>query len=207
MSTQLGFYFNADVCVGCKACQLACKDKNDLPVGVIWRRVIEYESGSWTPSGSIMVPQEIFGYFTSIACNHCENAICMDACPAGAITKTDKGIVLINEDKCIGCRYCEWVCPYAGPQYNHETGAMTKCDFCYDLQAAGKNPACVDACPMRALEFGDIEELRAKYGDVVELEPLPRRDITSPALVIKPHRQAQVTGHGTGRILDMEGEI
>lgn len=207
MSKQLGFFFNADICVGCKACQIACKDKNQLPVGVLWRRVVDYGGGSWTQVGDILVPQDMFGYFTSISCNHCENPSCLDACPTAAISKDENGIVRIDDSVCIGCRYCEWACPYGAPQFNHELRVMTKCDFCYDLQAEGKNPACVDACPMRALEYGDVEELRAKYGDVVEIEPLPSRAITSPALVIKPHRQAQATGHGTGRILDMEGEI
>lgn len=207
MSRQLGFYFNADICIGCKACQIACKDKNHLPMGVLWRRVVNYGGGSWVQSGDIMIPQNVFGYFLSISCNHCEDAPCLHNCPTGAISKNEDGIVLIDEDVCIGCRYCSWVCPYGAPQFNEDDGVMTKCNFCYDLQAEGKNPACVDACPLRAIEFGEIEELRAKHGDVVEIEPLPKREITSPALVIHPHRHAQATGQGTGHILDMEGEI
>jgi anaerobic dimethyl sulfoxide reductase subunit B (iron-sulfur subunit) len=116
-------------------------------------------------------------------------------------------MVQIDEGQCIGCRYCEWACPYGAPQFDEETGVMTKCNFCYDLIADGEEPACVSSCPMRVLEFGEIEDLRAKYGDVVEIEPLPTKEITEPALVIGPHRDSQSTGSGIGMILNLEGEI
>lgn len=204
---QLGFYFDQSKCVGCKACQIACADKNQLPVGIFWRHVVEYGGGSWSQEGEINHPQGMFAYFTSVSCNHCEATLCIDGCPARAISKNpDNGVVTIDQDKCIGCRYCEWICPYGALAFNAEQSVMTKCDFCADELAADRNPYCVDACPMRALEFGDITELRAKYGDTVEIEPLPTVDVTKPNLVIKPHRLAQVSGQGTGRILDMEGE-
>ena len=173
MAKQLGFYFNSNICVGCKACQIACKDKNQLPIGVIWRRVVEYGGGSWVPRDGVLVPQGVFGYFISISCNHCEKARCTEVCPTGAMYKNDDGIVLVNEENCIGCRYCEWACPYGAPQFNEESGVMTKCNFCIDLLAQGQQPACVSSCPLRALDFGEIEELRAKYGDAGEIDPLP----------------------------------
>lgn len=207
MAKQLGFYFNSNICVGCKACQIACKDKNQLPVGVIWRRVVEYGGGSWIPRDGVLVPQGVFGYFLSISCNHCIEAPCVEVCPTGAMNKNSDGIVLVKEEDCIGCRYCEWSCPYGAPQFNSQSGVMTKCNFCVDLVTQGQQPACVSSCPMRALDFGEIDELRAKYGDAVEIEPLPAREITQPALVIGPHRQAQPTGYGTGRILNLPEEI
>lgn len=207
MAKQLAFYYNSDICVGCKACQIACKDKNNLPVGVLWRRVVEYGGGSWMPRDGVLVPQDVFGYFLSISCNHCENPACMQTCPTGAIYKDANGVVLIDADKCIGCRYCEWACPYGAPQFNEEQHIMTKCDFCIDLIEDGQKPACVSACTMRALDFGELEELRAKYGDVDEIEPLPVSTITNPSLVISPHRQAQPSGMGTGRILNLPEEI
>ncbi len=207
MAKQIGFYHNSDVCVGCKTCQIACKDKNHLPVGVMWRRVVRYGGGEWLERDGVMTPQGMFGYYLSVACNHCEDALCVKVCPTGAIQKGSDGAVLINSENCVGCRYCEWACPYRAPQFNDELGVMTKCDSCQDLVSDGQDPACVSACPMRALEFGDIEELRAKYGDEVEIEPFPNKEITSPALVINPNRKAVPTGSDTGRILNMEGEI
>jgi len=207
MAKQLGFYFNSNVCVGCKACQIACKDKNHLPVGVIWRRVVEYGGGSWTARDGVLVPQGVFGYFLSIACNHCEKPLCAEVCPTVAMHKDADGVVLIDANKCIGCRYCEWVCPYGAPQFNEAIGLMTKCNFCQDLVAAGQQPACVSSCPLHALDFGEIADLRAKYGNAVEIEPLPAQAITLPSLVIGPHRDGQATGSGTGRILNLPEEI
>lgn len=207
MAKQLGFYFDATACNGCKACMVACKSKNDLPVGMNFRHVYEYGGGSWVPypqDASIMLPNNVFAYPISVACNHCENARCVEICPAQAISKREDGIVLIDADKCIGCRYCEWMCPYGAPQFNEETGTMNKCDFCVDQLDQGGQPFCTSACVMRALEFGDIEELRAKYGDQASIEPLPSQTITQPALVITPHKNAQASGQGTGRLLELE---
>jgi anaerobic dimethyl sulfoxide reductase subunit B (iron-sulfur subunit) len=128
----------------------------------------------------------------------------MEVCPASAISKREDGVVLIDKDLCIGCRYCEWACPYAAPQFNEEKGYMTKCDFCQDLQAKGQNPVCVDACVMRVLQFGELDELRAAHGNAASIEPLPNADLTSPALVVTPHKHAQTSGEGTGHILSVE---
>ncbi len=126
------------------------------------------------PKDGVMSPNGVFSYSLSISCMHCENPVCMEGCPAGGITKREEdGIVIINTDDCIGCRYCEWTCPYGAPQYDAEQGVMTKCDFCVDLLDAGQNPACVDACVMRCLKYGDLDELRAEYGGVSAVEPLP----------------------------------
>jgi anaerobic dimethyl sulfoxide reductase subunit B (iron-sulfur subunit) len=209
MAKQLGFYFNGSACSGCKACVIACKDRSDLPVGVNWRRVFQYGGGSWNPDPlhpELWQPNNMFVYSVSVACNHCEDPICAEVCPTAAITKREDGIVLIDANACIGCRYCEWACPYGAPQFNEEKGFMTKCDFCHDLQDQGQNPVCVDACVMRALDFGDVDELRAKYGTEVEIEPLPSAEITHPSLVITPHRNAQASGVGTGEILGLPQE-
>ena len=84
---------------------------------------------------------------------------------------------------------------------------MTKCNFCEDLVAQGKNPVCVDACPMRALEFGELSELRAKYGSQNAIEPLPPSNLTSPALVITPHKNAHASGKGTGQVFNLPEEL
>ena len=207
MAKQLAMYFDGTACIGCKTCQVSCKDKNNLPLGIKWRRVIEYAGGSWVSQNNFQIPNNIFGYYVSIACNHCENAACVQVCPTMALTKRADGVVVINADQCVGCRYCEWACPYGAPQFDEAKGVMTKCNFCEDLVAQGKNPVCVDACPMRALEFGELSELRAKYGSVNAIEPLPPSNLTSPALVITPHKNAQASGKGTGQVFNLPEEL
>jgi anaerobic dimethyl sulfoxide reductase subunit B (iron-sulfur subunit) len=207
MKKQLGFHFDASACTACKACAIACKDRSSLPVGINWRKVYEYGGGEWVTNPNhkdLMIPSNVFVYSVSAACMHCEKPICTEVCPVSAITKGEDGIVTIDKDKCIGCRYCEWACPYGAPQFNEDMGYMTKCDFCQDLQAKGQNPVCVDACPMRALEVGELGELQAKYGNNSAIEPLPTANLTSPSLVITPHKHAQASGQGTGHILSLE---
>lgn len=200
MSVQLGFYVDLNACTGCKACQVACKDKWNHDVGETWRRVVEYSGGDWIRQGNTY-QQNIFAYYVSMACNHCVRPICEEVCPTGAIYKrTEDGLVMVDEDRCIGCRYCEWACPYACPQINDSTGKMTKCNFCYDYLEQGLPPACVSSCPSRALEFGPLNELHSKYGAVNAVAPMPEGHYTSPALVFKPHKDSQPGGAGTGEV-------
>ena len=204
MTQQLAFYFDSGACNACKACMAACKDKNDLPVGINFRKVIQYGGGSWVPDRAdptIFEPNNVYTYAISSACMHCSSPLCMDSCPTQAISKRSDGLVGVNEDKCIGCRYCEWACPYSGPQFEENKNVMTKCDFCEDLLSMGQNPACVDACVMRALDFGDLKDLQAKYGSVASIEPWPEPEITEPCIVITPHRHAHRSGEGTGEIV------
>jgi anaerobic dimethyl sulfoxide reductase subunit B (iron-sulfur subunit) len=207
MASQLAFYFDASACIGCKTCQIACIDRSDLPAGMKWRRVLEYTGGDWIqdPDSNVLVPSNVFAYYVSTACMHCANPTCLPVCPTTAITKRDDGVVLINQDLCIGCRYCEWACPYGAPVFNPETNKMSKCDFCYDLVAAGEDPACVASCPLRCLDFGELTELRSKYGRLAAIEPLPSAEYTDPAVVITPHKDAQRSGFGTGYIGNVEG--
>jgi anaerobic dimethyl sulfoxide reductase subunit B (iron-sulfur subunit) len=186
---QYAFYFDSSACSGCKACQVACKDKHNLPLGVLWRRVYEVAGGGWTRSGAAWV-SSVFAYNVSLACNHCAQPICAEVCPARAITQRADGIVLIDPDRCIGCKYCSWACPYGAPQYDAGAGHMTKCTFCADNLDAGLPPACVAACPLRALDFGDRAELEARYRAVGVMYPLPEAHLTQPALVLTPHRDA-----------------
>lgn len=189
MAKQLAFYVNSHACGGCKSCQVACKDKHDLPVGIRWRRVYEVTGGGWQQEGAAW-RSTVLAYNLSIACNHCEDPICVSVCPTGAHYKGDDGIVFIDPDKCIGCQYCAWACPYGAPQYDEEAGVMTKCDLCADELAVGGTPACVAACPLRALEFGELDTLREQYGDVAAVFPLPPAEATRPAIVFNAHRDA-----------------
>ncbi len=210
MAKQKAFYFDASACIGCKACQIACKDRNALPDEILWRRVFTYGGGSWQPRTDVpnlFAPNDVFVYALSTACQHCENPVCLQVCPVQAITKREDGIVILDTNICIGCRYCSWACPYGAPQFDQEKGVMTKCDFCANLQDQGLNPACVDACVMRCLDYGELDELRAKYGTENAIEPLPTADITHPSLVLTPHKNSQASGKGTGHILSLPEEV
>jgi anaerobic dimethyl sulfoxide reductase subunit B (iron-sulfur subunit) len=200
---QIAFYVDMTLCTGCKTCMIACKDKNDLDVGVNWRRVVEYTGGEWLKEGNAW-RQDIFSCYFSISCNHCNTPICVESCPTTALRKDENGIVSLDRDKCIGCRYCEWSCPYGAPQYDEKNKLMTKCDFCSDYLEEGRDPACVAACPTRALHFGEFEELQEKLSSRVSLAPLPRYELTDPALIIKPHRNAKPVDFMGGKISNPE---
>ncbi len=172
---------------------MACKDKNNLPAGMFWRRVYEISGGSWRKEGEAWIP-DLAAYNLSISCQHCQDAPCLKGCPSGALSKRADGIVILDQSKCLGCRYCEWTCPYGAPQFDAATGVVSKCDFCLDLLDKGETPACVAACPMRALEFGNLDELRSRLGGVAAVHPLPPGDQTRPALLIKPHPSASRAG-------------
>lgn len=188
---QYGFYFNATKCTGCKTCDISCKDEKDLGAQAQFRRIYECGNGKWQQTGNDW-QTDSFAYYLSIACNHCSNPTCVQGCPTGAMHKrSEDGIVLVNEEVCIGCRYCEMRCPYGAPQFNIEKKVMTKCDGCYERVLVGQNPVCVDSCPQRALEFDNIEVLRQKYGTLSQVGPLPDPAQTQPNLVIKPHAPAQ----------------
>ena len=200
---NFGFFFDQSLCNGCKACQIACQDKHDLPVGVNWRRVVEYTGGVWSQdSRAETFTPNVFSYYTSIACNHCEDAICMTVCPTTAMSRRDDGTVYVDPGKCVGCRYCEWACSYGAPQFNPEVGQMTKCDLCYDYRETGQEPACVSACPSRALDWGPIDDLRAEYGTENGIAPLPDPSVLNPRLVVKPHKDAQSWDSTNGEILN-----
>ena len=150
--TQYGFYFDASKCTGCKTCMVACKDKNNLPVGMNFRRVTEFSGGNWRQDRATGAwHQDAFAYYLSISCNECSDPACVKVCPTKAhFKRAEDGLVLIDPKKCIGCGACLAACPYGAPQLDREARKMRKCDTCLDRREKGLNPACVDACPQRA---------------------------------------------------------
>jgi len=184
---QYAFMVDMSRCTGCQTCMVACKDKHNLPLGVSWRRVVEFTGGNWHELKDGTFSQDIFAYYLSISCNHCSEPVCVEVCPTTAMHKDEWGIVSVDHEKCIGCRYCQWACPYSAPQFNPELGRMTKCDFCRDYLEQGEAPACVAACPNRALAFGELEELQnqSRLDEMFVIVP-----DTKPSLRINPHSNA-----------------
>ncbi|MFO7754806.1 MAG: DMSO/selenate family reductase complex B subunit [Bacteroidales bacterium] len=198
-----GFYIDTASCSGCKTCQVACQDKNDLDPGLLWRKVIEIEGGEWK-SDRDAFSQYPFAYHISLACNHCENPLCVRACPTQAMHVTDLGTVSVDQGKCIGCSYCTWACPYDAPRLDHRTGRMSKCDMCYDRIINNENPVCVDACPMRALDFGYMDELQEKYGDNRSIYPLASPALTRPSVIIRNHKDSLAASGSNAEIANRE---
>ena len=181
---QVGFYLDQSRCTGCHACAVACKDWHNIPAGPIgWRWVISLENGKYPYPRVINL---------SLSCLHCANAPCIEACPVGAISKRQEdGIVLVDQEKCLGkdnCdMFCKDACPYDVPQFGSEENVkMQKCDFCLERVTQGNNPICVDACPFRALDAGPLDELKRKYGDITKIEGFVYSTKAVPSIVLKP---------------------
>jgi Fe-S-cluster-containing dehydrogenase component len=178
---QLALVIDLNVCVGCQACVTSCKEwntsgsagpLNDLnayessPSGTFFNRVQTYESGVFPNSQTIHFPK---------SCLHCEEPPCVPVCPTGASYKRkEDGIVLVDYDKCIGCSYCSWACPYGARELDQERQVMTKCTLCVDriysttLPESEKKPACVLACPTSARIFGDVHDKNSEASKAIQ---------------------------------------
>lgn len=152
---RLGFYMDHRHCIGCKACQAACKDHHNLEIGVFFRRVFTRN----TSEGDSI---ELCHY--SAACNHCEEPDCVAVCPTGSMRKIEDGTVIYQSGTCIACGSCVWSCPYGAPSFSKGTGVSRKCDSCAALRAKGENPVCVDACITHCLQFGVFDESELEKG-------------------------------------------
>jgi anaerobic dimethyl sulfoxide reductase subunit B len=174
---QIGFFVDTTRCINCKTCEVACKDFNDATVGQRIRKVRTFEGGEFP---------NVFAYNVSMSCNHCEEPACVTQCPTRSYTKRPSdGIVVHDPKRCIGCRYCAWVCPYGAPQYDSGAGIVKKCNFCVEELDAGRVPVCITSCPLRAIEMGQVDELARRVGATAEIRDLPPASITKPASVYK----------------------
>lgn len=176
---QLGFYFDQRRCTACYTCVVACKQWNDVPAGsASWRWVSTEEKGRFP---------DLWVSHLSLSCCHCYNPACIQACPTSAISKRDQdGIVLVDRDACSsGCRACRDACPFHAPQFREETSKMEMCDFCLDRLEEGKQPLCVTSCPLRALDSGSMEELKATYGTGALAPGFPDPSDTQPAIIFR----------------------
>jgi formate dehydrogenase iron-sulfur subunit len=170
------FLTDSTLCIGCKACEVACKEWNQIEADGLdwsgfsydntgalghstWRHVkfVEHEPTPGLGGNSGDLSSWVF---SSDVCKHCEVAGCLEACPTGAIVRTEFGSVFVQPDVCNGCSYCVVACPFGVVEKNREDGRAFKCTFCYDRQKAGMIPACAKACPTESIKFGEIEDLR-----------------------------------------------
>ena len=173
------FLTDSTLCIGCKACEVACKEWNGIPgdgltwsgfsydnTGALghssWRHVKFVEDNAALPGLGGDAAQQATWTFSSDVCKHCENAGCLEACPTGAIVRTEFGGVFVQPDICNGCSYCVVACPFGVVQKDEHDGRAFKCTFCYDRQRAGMVPACAKACPTESIKFGEIDDLRLR---------------------------------------------
>ncbi len=157
--------YDATLCVGCRACQVACKNRSGLPYVMdenqMYEMPTDLDGDTWT---LIKLYQDTETYsYVKKQCMHCLQPACASVCPVSALEKTPEGPVVYHSYKCIGCRYCMTACPFDVPKYewNEKNPIVQKCDFCADLQAAGQQPACSAACPTGALISGTRSEMLA----------------------------------------------
>jgi formate dehydrogenase iron-sulfur subunit len=170
------FFTDSTLCIGCKACEVACKEWNEVPAdgflftgssydntGALgastWRHVKFVEESPCVGEGGVS-PVLASWQFSSDVCRHCEVAGCLEACPTGAIVRTELGGVFIQPDICNGCGYCVVGCPFGVVDRRPDDGRAFKCTFCYDRQLAGMRPACATACPTGSIAFGELSEMR-----------------------------------------------
>lgn len=160
-------------CVGCRACELACNQRNELPDEVSYIHVYARGEGSER-------------YFMPVQCQHCEKAPCDPVCPSGATYHHETGVVLVNDKTCVGCRYCALACPYDARRFNKETGIMEKCWLCLDWVLAGVAPACAQACVLGARTFGRRDDPDSEVAKLIasgRAQPLHPEFGTVPAAI------------------------
>ena len=187
---RMGFFTDTSICIGCKACEVACKEWNELPEDGIaftgtsydnttqlgadtWRHVAFVEKPVTTvdlglPSVGPPEDQGVAWLMSSDVCKHCTHAACLDVCPTGALFRTEFGTVVVQDDICNGCGYCIPACPYGVIDQRKDDGRAFKCTMCYDRLKIGEEPACAKACPTDSIQFGPLDELRDRAAERVE---------------------------------------
>jgi formate dehydrogenase iron-sulfur subunit len=179
---RFGFFTDTSVCIGCKACEVACKEWNSVPedglnwtghshdnsVGLgadTWRHVafVEQRAPVGEHQSNFQRGDDSFRWLmSSDVCKHCTHAACLDVCPTGAIFRTEFGTVVVQADICNGCGYCVPACPYGVLDKREDDGRIFKCTLCYDRLQVGQEPACAKACPTNSIQFGELDELRTR---------------------------------------------
>mgnify|MGYP000803693998 FL=1 len=154
--SRYGIIVNVDRCAGCFACAVACKEENQVAPGIFWEKIKRDEN----------VRDNVINWFR-MSCMHCDDPACMKVCPMKAIHKGPHGEVLVDQQKCIGCKMCMAACPYGARSYNPEAKVVEKCTLCHHLQEVGDQPACVKVCCAKARFFGDVDDPESDVSKVL----------------------------------------
>ncbi|MBI3403392.1 MAG: 4Fe-4S dicluster domain-containing protein [Acidobacteria bacterium] len=163
MPTQrFGMVIDPERCIHCAACLVACKAENAVPDGHSRNRLSEQESGAYPSVRVVMAPSQ---------CMQCDDAPCVRVCPTGASYRDANGVVLINADDCIGCRYCVEACPYGARYFDEESGTVDKCTFCVHRVEQGLEPACVTTCPTKTRVFGNLDDPSSAVARLIASAP------------------------------------
>jgi formate dehydrogenase iron-sulfur subunit len=173
-----GFFTDTTVCIGCKACEVACKEWNQLPddglvfTGMSYDNTVDLSASTWRHVSFVERPVPLGGQSTGLGnfswllmsdvCKHCQSAACLEACPTGSIVRTEFDTVYVQPDICNGCGMCVSACPFGVIDRREDDGRAWKCTMCYDRQRDGFTPACAQACPTESIRYGDIDELIGK---------------------------------------------
>jgi formate dehydrogenase iron-sulfur subunit len=178
MAAPVGFFTDTTLCIGCKACEVACKEWNQLPDNPIQFRDSYDNTGQldqrnfrhvrFVEQATSNPDKPIAWSMMSDVCKHCANASCLEVCPTDAIIRTEFDTVYIQQDVCNGCRDCIAACPYGVIGFDSQSGTAKKCTFCYDRLQNNKMPACAQACPTQSIKFGNLADLRQMAADRVQ---------------------------------------
>ncbi|HUC27452.1 MAG TPA: 4Fe-4S dicluster domain-containing protein [Streptosporangiaceae bacterium] len=168
---RLGFFTDTSVCIGCKACEVACKEWNAVPedglvlTGMSYDNTADLSASTWRHVAFIEQSDgdgDLRWLMASNVCKHCSEAACLDVCPTGALMRTEFGTVVVQDDICNGCGYCVSACPFGVIGRSEIDGGAHKCTLCYDRLGDGLMPACAKACPTESIQFGPLDELRER---------------------------------------------
>jgi formate dehydrogenase iron-sulfur subunit len=193
---RVGFFTDTSICIGCKACEVACKEWNDVPedgldlLGSSYDNTGALGASTWRHVAFVEQPHSHLGgisadgsfrwLMSSDVCKHCTQAACLDVCPTGSLFRTEFGTVVVQADICNGCGYCVPACPFGVIDQRKGDGRAWKCTLCYDRLKADQTPACAQACPTQSIQFGILDELRERAAERVQV--LHDRGVTDARL-------------------------